>query len=245
MPETVGRGDRFTVCATVERSTAGDVDLAVLVDGSRVRERTVQVGGSTEECFSMAISGPGDHTVTVTATAGDTTGRRQGVVSVVETGTTVDVFPKRLTLQRGQAGVIRVDIANGNLRAREFTVSIGGLDNLTVDRQRAVTLGTGERATVTVRVVPETLGTSTGDITVRTGNRTVAREDVTVVAAANPALENPVVGAAGDALATARTRFTRLPPRQKWIVLGAAALLVLGAMWWIRRRRHNVMEPQY
>ncbi len=244
-PDTAASGTLFTVCSRVSRSSPGTADVALLVDGEVIETASTAVDDRTEVCFDTSIDGTGDRTVTVRASADGAQDSRERTVSVVEAGVTADVVPRQLTLQPGQAGVMRVDIQNDELEERTFTVTLDGMVNVTVQREHEVTLGPGGSDTVILRMVPQGSGTRNGTVTVATGGTTVMAQDVGLTAARNPALRHPVVGTAEEWAGAARDRFARLPQDQQWIVLGAGVLLVIGTLWLWRRGRHDVMQPQY
>lgn len=245
VPGTVGAGETTTVCGTVSRTSPGETEVALLVDGSAVTTRSVVVEDEREVCFDATFDDTGEHTVTVRAEGGGAQDSLERTVSVVETGVTASVFPRGLTLQRGQAGVIQVEIGNDELKRRTFTVTLSGLPNVTGEREHEVTLDAGARETVVFRLVPQSLGTVAGNVTVTAEGATVADERVEVAAVQNPALKNPVFDAARDVAGDVQDRFARLPQEQQWGVIGGIVVLVLGGIWFWRRRSRPVMTPRY
>lgn len=243
-PSRIAGGERFRVCAILDRATPGSVDATLLVGGEPVTSRTVEVDGETETCFTTAIEAIGAHEVAVRAAADGVTAQEAVTVEAVETGITASVFPRELTLRTGQAGVFRIDIANDELRERTFTVTTS-LANMTTQAEQTVTLGRGGSETAVIRVVPRTTGTHTGTVTVRAGDMTVAETPVEVVAVQDTGLDSSVVAPLRDLAGGALDRLGGLPRADRWAVVGIAGLLVVGLLWLWRRRRHNVMQPQY
>lgn len=244
-PDTVAIGDIFDVCADITASGSRQATARLLIDGDEAAQRTVTVDGRERTCFSTSLGSSGDHTVTVAVAAGDATSRLGATVTAVEEGVETSVFPQRLTLQQGQAGIFQVEIVNDRVARRTFTVSVPDLANITDAGQRQVSLAPGERRTVAVRVVPPEVGTYRGTVRVAAGNVTYATSDVTVVATENPALRNPVIGTVASWIGGITGGVEDMPREQRWLVAGAVAVLVLGAVWWRRRQRSSVIEPQW
>lgn len=244
-PERVGVNSIFDVCSKISRATEGEAELRLSVDGTVKKTATVAVDASTEHCFSTSLPTTGNHTITVEIASGGVTVSESTRVAAVETGLSASVFPDQLTLTVGQAGVFQVDIHNDRLRKRQFAINVTGFEELEPQTAGRIELGRGDRRQAVVRVVPESTGKHSGTITVSSGGTVLTESSVSVRAVQNPALKNPVIGgtvrAASDVAATVRD----LPKRQKQGLLGAVAGSILLGIWYWRRRRSAVMEPQY
>ncbi|MFB6265522.1 MAG: hypothetical protein ABEI07_00380 [Candidatus Nanohaloarchaea archaeon] len=244
-PDRVATGSIFEVCGRVSRSTAGETTVELRVDG-KVREVTsVAVSGSAEKCFSLSLGSEGNHTVKVSAISAGITSSRQKQVRAVDTGVSASVFPDQMTLTRGQAGVFQIRIDNDRLKGRTFQIEVSGL-NISMQKPGDVSLRRGQTHTSFVRVVPQRTGRFEGSILVSSDGNVLTESDVTVLVVENPALRNPVTGGVLRSALEAMDTFTELRQRQKWAVLAVAALIVLALVWiWRRRRRSEVIEPQY
>ncbi|MFB6294241.1 MAG: hypothetical protein ABEI97_00630, partial [Candidatus Nanohaloarchaea archaeon] len=245
VPDRVATGNIFDVCTEVSRSSTGEATLHLRVDGQLRSTATVSVAGQTEHCFSTSISSSGSHTVSVEATSGEVTASAERTVEAVDTELSASIFPTQLTLTQGQAGVFQVRIENDRLSARQFDIGVGGFENLSVESPGTVSLGKGGSTTAAIRVVPDASGRYTGTITVSDQGTVLTESRVTVLAVQNPALKNPVVGGAARHAAAAAEQFRGLDQRQKWMVIGIAAVLILVVLGFWRRHRRQVMEPQY
>ncbi len=244
-PDRVGTGSIFDVCSRISRSTTGETELALLVDGTVRKTATVAAGTDTEHCFSTSITATGNHTVRVEASDRGVTASGQTQVTVVETGLSASVFPGQLTLTAGQAGVFQIDIGNDRLRSRQFNVTVTGFEGLSVQSPGTVDLDRGASRTVVVRVVPDETGAHSGTIRVSTEGTVLTESGVDVRAVENPALKNPVIGGAVRAAGDTTQAFQALPRRHKWGLLGGIAAVFLLTSWYWRRRQNEVIEPQY
>ncbi|MDY6773863.1 MAG: hypothetical protein SVS85_01570, partial [Candidatus Nanohaloarchaea archaeon] len=170
---------------------------------------------------------------------------RQVTVQAVDTELSASVFPEQLTLTRGQAGVFQVEIHNDRLEARQFDIEVEGFHNLSLQAPSTVQLDRGASGTAVVRVVPQTTGTYTGTITVSNRGTVITEAKVKVNSVENPALRNPVIGGVAGRVSDAAESFQELGKWKRWTILGIGAVLILGIIWYWRRRRSEVIEPQY
>ncbi|MDY6768800.1 MAG: CARDB domain-containing protein [Candidatus Nanohaloarchaea archaeon] len=245
VPDRVGVNSFFDVCGLVSRGADGEANLRLLVDGEVRKTATVAVRGRTEHCFSTSLGTRGNHTIGIEAAVGGVTASNQKTVKAVETGLSASVFPGSLTLTTGQAGVFQVDIRNDRIAARQFEVAVDGFENISVEAPGTVNVRRGQSKTAVVRVVPPSSGTYSGTVTVAQDDTVLTETAVSVRAVENPALKNPVVGGAARWAAATGERFQELDSSTKWVVIGVVAAFVLLLAWLWRRRRSEVIEPQY
>ncbi|MFB6265921.1 MAG: hypothetical protein ABEI07_02445 [Candidatus Nanohaloarchaea archaeon] len=243
-PVRVGKGSIFDVCVVVSRASKGETSLSLLVDGEERKTATI-AGKSAEYCFPVSLSSAGNHTLTIEASSGGVSDTEEKVVEAVQTGLSASVFPEQLTLTRGQAGVFQVEIQNDRLEARQFDIEVEGLQNLSLQAPSTVQLERGGSGTAVVRVVPQTTGTYTGTITVSNRGTVITEAKVEVDSVENPALRNPVIGGVAGRVSDAAESFQELGKWKRWTILGIGAVLILGIIWYWRRRRSEVIEPQY
>lgn len=245
VPETANTQDTFQACATVFRSTQGQVTLQALVDGNEQAAETLLVNGEQRKCFDLTIQQEGTHTVTFKATSDGVTKTASRDVQVVESRVEVNVFPEQLTLSRGHSGVFQVVIKNQDARARTYQIETTGLDRIAEATDRTVTVGSGQSRTAYIRVSPSELGSHQGQITVTSNGFTFANTSVEVLSVNNPQLKNGgLLGGVGEGVdrlvESLRDRQTTLG-----VLLGVILLAAAGYVLYRRTQRSDVIEPRY
>lgn len=244
VPETANTQDSFEVCATVTKSTPGQVTLRLFVDGEERQTETFVVQGEQRRCFNTALTAAGDHDVTFEVEADGNTDTQTQTMQVIESRIEVNVFPQQLTLEAGNAGVFQISIQNRDAQPRTFNINVAGLQDIAETTSEQVALGSSESRTVFVRVVPPESGIYRGNVTVTSDGFTFADTQVAIFAQENPALKGPL-SRAGRAVQDAVQYVT---DRATLIGIGLGAIIVLGAIALIlyrRARRRDVIEPRY
>jgi hypothetical protein len=244
IPETVSTQDTFDACATVFRSTPGQVTLTLLVDGQQQKQETFVVRGEQQRCFSTLVSQKGQHDVTFRVTSDSTQDATTQQVNVLESRIEVNVFPQDITLEKRHAGVFQVELQNRAPSPRTFEIRVDGLSGIAETTEKQVALGSSESRTAFIRVVPPAAGRYDGTVTVTAEDVTFADTQVAVFANENPRLKGPL-DRAGATVRNA-TRFVRTNAAAIGTVIGAVILVaILGIVLLRRARRGGVVEPRY
>lgn len=243
VPETVSTRDRFDVCGTVFKSTAGQVNVEVLVDGQTAETDTVLVSGEEEVCLRTALEQSGEHEIGMRIASDTVSDTQTQTVQAVESRVEVNVFPQQLTVERGGSGLFQVALRNRDAQPRTFRIQVSGMGGIAETTDTTLSLGSQESRNAHVRVSPSQSGVYQGNITVTSEDFTFADTQVRVYAAENPAMKGRLSGARraiSDAVTSVRDRSGTIAGLLAVIILG-----VVGVLLYRRYRRRGVIEPRY
>ena len=168
--------EEFQICVNVDSSVTPEIVLSRDRDVLESREQT------GEFCFStQAPEKPEEYNYTVrTLTYGQDSSSSKNI-QVLKQGEEVETFPDQVTSVETDDSLIKVDLYNTNPEARNYTVSLNGINRDWISNPvKESSLETGERDSVYFYLSPNTTGNFTGRINVESQGQEIYTKEVSV-----------------------------------------------------------------